>query len=223
MKINTVIFDLDGTLLDTLQDLCDSVNYIMTNIGHRNREVKEVRSFLGNGASTLLKKCLSSDLQEEEFVKVLDEYKVYYQINMHNKTVPYPGILELLQELKDRGYKLAIVSNKQDEAVKVLTEKYFKGLIHTAAGESVAIKRKPAPDTIYKAIEELGSKKEDAIYVGDSEVDSEAARNAGIPCVLVTWGFRDREDLEKEKPDYIIDSASELLNILNISDDLTNK
>ncbi|MGM9972525.1 MAG: HAD family hydrolase [Clostridiaceae bacterium] len=214
MKINTVIFDLDGTLLDTLQDLCDSVNYIMTNIGHKNREAKEVRSFLGNGPSNLLKKCLSSDLEEEEFAKVLDQYKAYYQINMHNKTIPYPGIIDLLEELKNRGYKLAIVSNKQDEAVKVLAEKYFKGLIDTAAGESAAIKRKPAPDTIYKAIEVLGSKRDEAIYVGDSEVDAKAAKNAGIPCVLVTWGFRDREDLEKEKPDYIIDRAGDLLHIL---------
>ena len=214
MKINTVIFDLDGTLLDTLQDLCDSVNYIMTNIGHKNREAKEVRSFLGNGPSNLLKKCLSSDLEEEEFAKVLDQYKAYYQINMHNKTIPYPGIIDLLEELKNRGYKLAIVSNKQDEAVKVLVEKYFKGLIDTAAGESAAIKRKPAPDTIYKAIEVLGSKRDEAIYVGDSEVDAKAAKNAGIPCVLVTWGFRDREDLEKEKPDYIIDRAGDLLHIL---------
>ena len=215
MKIKTVIFDLDGTLLDTLQDLCDSVNYIMSNIGHKNREAREIRSFLGNGAANLLKKSLSSEMEEDKFMKVLDEYKAYYQINMHNKTMPYPGILELLKELKDRGYNLAIVSNKQDEAVKVLAEKYFKGLIDTAAGESTAIKRKPAPDTIYKAIEVLGSKREEAIYVGDSEVDAEAAKNAGIPCVLVTWGFRDREDLEKEKPDYIIDRADELLGIID--------
>ncbi|HNT04250.1 MAG TPA: HAD family hydrolase [Bacillota bacterium] len=214
-KYDTVIFDLDGTLLDTLDDLADSVNYVLEACGFPPREVAEVRNFVGNGVARLVELCIPDGLNNTLYDKCLADFRSHYSMNMQNKTSAYKEIPELLEELSKKGYKLAIVSNKFDKAVKGLNQVYFAKYIKVAVGESEEIRRKPAPDTVFKALEELGSTADKAVYVGDSEVDVQTARNSGVICVGVTWGFRDREVLEQEGADYIIDSPLELLKIIS--------
>ncbi|MGI6584658.1 MAG: HAD family hydrolase [Gracilibacteraceae bacterium] len=214
-KYDTVIFDMDGTLLDTIEDLADSVNYVMSMYGFPCREISEVRSFVGNGVGRLMELSIPDGLNNPMYEKCLADFRDYYSANMQRKTCVYKGITELLEELSKKGFKLAIVSNKFNEAVKGLNEVYFGKYIKVAVGESDNIRRKPAPDTVFKALEELGSTADRAVYVGDSEVDVQTARNSGVLCVGVTWGFRDREVLEREGADYIIDSPQELLKIIN--------
>jgi len=213
-KYDTVIFDLDGTLLDTLDDLADSVNYALNMYGFPRREAAEVRNFVGNGVARLMELCIPEGLNNSQYEKCFADFCSHYSENMQNKTGAYKEIMELLQELSKEGYKLAIVSNKFDKAVKGLNKIHFEEYIKVAIGESENIHRKPAPDTVFKALEELGSTAEKAVYVGDSEVDVQTARNSGLTCVVVTWGFRDREVLEREGADYIIDRPQELLKIL---------
>jgi len=214
MKYNTVIFDLDGTLLNTLDDLKDSLNYALAMHGYGEKTLEEVKSFVGNGVRKLVQRALPANTPEEEIQKCLADFKEHYKSNMQNKTRPYDGIMELLSELKNNNYSLAIVSNKFDAAVKDLAKDYFDNIIDVAIGESASVKRKPAPDSVYAAINELGSDIKKAIFVGDSETDVQTAKNAGLPCVGVTWGFRTREVLIREGADYIIDTPKELLEIL---------
>lgn len=214
-KYDTVIFDLDGTLLDTLDDLADSVNYALSMYGFPCREISEVRSFVGNGVARLMELSIPSGLNNPQYEKCLADFCSHYSMNMQNKTGAYKEIMELLEELSKKGYKIAIVSNKFDKAVKGLNQVYFGKYIKVAIGESENIHRKPAPDTVFKALEELGSAADKAVYVGDSEVDVHTAKNSEILCVGVTWGFRDREVLEREGADYIIDRPGELLKILD--------
>ena len=211
-KFDTVIFDLDGTLLNTLDDLADSVNYIMLQYGFPQRSVAEVRSFVGNGVAKLIERCIPDGKANPQFEECLAGYRRHYSSNMLNKTRPYEGIMELLKELSQNKFKLAIVSNKYDSAVKALNKIYFEKYIQVAIGESEAIAGKPAPDTVFKALDELGAAAERTIYVGDSEVDVLTARNSGLVCAGVTWGFRDREALKGA--DYIIDRPEGLLNIV---------
>jgi phosphoglycolate phosphatase len=153
-------------------------------------------------------------MNNPHFEQCLEDFRSHYSRNMQNKTDAYKGIIELLGQLSKEGYKIAVVSNKFDEAVKGLNQVYFKDYIKVAIGESKNIAKKPAPDTVFKALEELGSTAEKSVYVGDSEVDVKTAKNSGIICVGVTWGFRDREVLEQKGADYIIDRPQELLNII---------
>ncbi len=204
MKYNTIIFDLDGTLLNTLEDLKDSLNYALTSHGYETRSLEEVRSFVGDGVEKLVERSLPLHSSHENIQKCLATFKEHYQQNMQNKTRPYNGIIELLHKLKENDYKLAIVSNKFDIAVKKLAKDYFGDLINVAIGESATIKRKPAPDTVFKAIKELGADINKTIFVGDSETDVQTAKNAGLPCVGVTWGFRSPEVLRHEGADYLI-------------------
>jgi len=213
-KYDTVVFDLDGTLLNTLEDLADSVNYILNSHGFPCRTTEEIRSFLGNGVTDLIKRSISQPLESIEYQTYISEFCEHYSKNMQNKTRAYEGIMELLEQLSKEHYKLAIVSNKFDKAVKQLNEVYFGKYIKVAIGESKGVLKKPAPDTVLKAIEELKTTTDKTVYVGDSEVDVRTAKNAGIICVGVTWGFRDREVLEKEGADYIIDKPQELLELL---------
>ncbi len=214
MKYNTVIFDLDGTLLNTLDDLCDSLNEVLVSRGYLPRTIGEVRSFLGNGVKSLVGLSLPEQSTEDEIAFVMDEFKVNYKLNMQNKTRPYNGIMELLLDLNRYNYKIAIVSNKFDAAVKTLSKTYFGNLIPVAIGETSEIKRKPAPDSIYLAVKELGSSLENTVLIGDSETDVRTAKNAGIACIGVTWGFRSREVLRSEGADYLIDTPKELLTLL---------
>lgn len=215
-KYDTVIFDLDGTLMDTLEDLADAVNETLRRNGYPIRTIREVRRIVGNGLRQTLRLCLPEGTPEREVERLLPEFASYYQEHCQIKTKPYDGIMETLQKLCERGFKLAIVSNKRDEAVKTLNRECFQAYVKVAIGENEdkGIRKKPAPDTVYQALRELGSVKERAVYVGDSEVDRMTAENAGLPCVSVDWGFRDREELEKLKPAYLISRPEELLEIL---------
>ncbi len=214
MKYNTVIFDLDGTLLNTLDDLRDSLNDILTQKGYEPRSIEDVKRFVGNGVRNLVRLSVPEHCSDDEVTLILEEFKENYKHNMQNKTRPYNGIMELLLDLYRFNYKLAIVSNKYDSAVKELSRTYFGDLIPVAIGETAEIKRKPAPDSIFTAIKELGSDLSSTILVGDSETDVQTAKNAGIPCIGVTWGFRCREVLRSEGADYLIDTPKELLTLI---------
>lgn len=198
-KKDTVIFDLDGTLLNTLDDLKNSVNYALESNGYPARTKEEIRQFVGNGMFLLIQRALPSGTDNPDFERILAEFKEHYAIHCNDLTKPYDGIMELLEFLRDKGVKTAIVSNKGDFAVKELSEIYFKGIIPVAIGEkeSEGIRKKPAPDTVMEALKELGSRPEDAVYVGDSEVDLATAKNSGMDYILCEWGFRTREELEK--------------------------
>jgi phosphoglycolate phosphatase len=214
MTYNTVIFDLDGTLLNTLDDIKDSVNYALNKFNYPLRTLEEVRKSVGNGAKILIDNVVPPNTSTEDSAMCLEVYKEHYAHNSQNKTRPYDGILSLLKLLYQQDIKLAIVSNKFDFSVKELCRIYFGEYIHVAIGESANVARKPAPDSIYTAIKELDSVKSRVIYVGDSDVDVQTAHNAGIPCIGVTWGFRDREVLEKAGADSIINKPEEITNYL---------
>lgn len=190
-----VIFDLDGTLLDTLQDLACSVNYALEQFGLRQRSVAEIRRFLGNGVRNLMGLSVPAGLSADQFERVLETFRAHYLLHCYDHTAPYPGVESVLQALKQRGYALAIVSNKVDEAVKALNQRYFQGLIPVAIGEKEGILKKPAPDTVLTALQELGCTNGAAVYVGDSEVDLQTARNCAMACITATWGFRDEAEL----------------------------
>lgn len=215
MHINTVIFDLDGTLLNTLEDLCDSVNYALEKSDYPIRSLEEVRTFVGNGVRKLIERSVPLNASNDCIDQCLTIFKEHYSNNMRIKTRPYEGIYETLHSLKEQGYKLAIVSNKFDKAVKELCKDYYNEFIQVAIGESKGVNKKPAPDSVFAAIKELNSSLEDSIYVGDSEVDVQTAHNAGIPCIGVTWGFRTKEVLKAEGADFIIDESEELIKCLN--------
>ena len=190
-KYRTVIFDLDGTLLDTLDDLTASVNAALTKYGLPLRSKDEVRRFVGNGVLRLMERAVPGGHAHPEFDRIYQEFRKDYGLHCNDRTRPYPGVLELLARLKSKGYGLAIVSNKADFAVNTLREIYFDGLIDVAIGERETIRKKPAPDTVLAALERLGADVETAVYVGDSEVDLETAANVPMDVISVSWGFRD--------------------------------
>ena len=210
----TAIFDLDGTLLDTLQDLADSANYALALHGLPARTVEEVRRFVGNGVGLLIRRAVPEGTPETLERRVLRDFRAHYLLNMENKTAPYPGIPELLDALRAAGVRTAVVSNKFDGAVKGLCQNYFGDRIRAAIGESQGVARKPAPDTVFRALEELGMPREGAVYVGDSDVDIETAKNAGLPCISVSWGFRSRTFLTEHGAQTIADTVEELRELL---------
>ena len=211
-KYDAVIFDLDGTLLNTLGDLTAGVNYAMDQFGFPHRTIDEVERFIGNGVKVLIDLSVPAGTDEKTAADCLSVYKEYYSTHLDVSTKPYEGIHELLVSLKEAGMKTAVVSNKYDSATKHLAKLHFDGLLGFALGERADIKRKPAPDALFYAMEQIGAKK--AIYVGDSEVDVKIARNAGMECIGVSWGFRGRARLEEEGADFIIDKPEELLPIV---------
>ena len=211
---HTAIFDLDGTLLDTLQDLADSANYALALHHLPARTVDEVRQFVGNGVGLLIRRAVPAGTAEELERQVLRDFRAHYLLNMENKTAPYPGIPELLDALGAAGVPTAVVSNKFDGAVKGLCQNYFGDRIGAAIGESQGVARKPAPDTVFRALAELGMPREGAVYVGDSDVDIETAKNAGLPCISVSWGFRSRSFLTEHGARTIADTVEELKELL---------
>ena len=211
---DTVIFDLDGTLLNTLEDLADGVNHVMEENGYPKRTLEEVRHFVGNGIRRLMEQAVPERVTGDEFERVFEEFRSYYTEHCQIKTRAYDGIMQLLDTLKKQGYAMAIVSNKNHAAVCELNEIYFKEYIKVAIGQKDGIRKKPAPDTVIQAWKELGKEKETAIYVGDSEVDFATAENTGMDCVLVTWGFRTTDELSVFKPRAFIEKPEELLTIL---------
>lgn len=214
MKFNSVVFDLDGTLLDTLGDLRDSVNFALEKNSLPKRTTEEIRSFVGNGIRLLIERSVPENTSLETTDRCFSDFKEYYKDHSAILTNPYDGIIDLMKELKSKGVKIAVVSNKADFAVKTLMEDYFKGLYDCAYGERAGIPRKPAPDGVFGAISEMGAEIEKTVYIGDSEVDVETSKNAKLPCIAVTWGFRDKEVLESHNPEYIVDSPSAILNII---------
>ena len=211
-----VIFDLDGTLLNTLDDLADSTNYALSRFGYPTRTIEEVRQFVGNGVAKLIERAIPEGKNNPNFEKCLAIFKENYAQNMYNKTAPYNGIIEMLSNLKSKGIKIAVVSNKFDLAVKELCKKYFEGFIDFAAGENEAqgIKKKPAPDTVISVLNEFNFASEDAVYIGDSDVDIMTAKNSKMPCISVTWGFRDEKFLLENGATILINAPSEIYNHL---------
>lgn len=195
-KITTIIWDLDGTLLNTLEDLTDSVNYMLSIHNYPQRSIEEIRSFVGNGLAKLTERALPDIVTPEEYNTCLSEFKAYYKMHMQDKTGPYEGILDVLKTLQTKGYHMAVVSNKADAAVKELIPIYFGDLLPVAIGDMEGREKKPAPDSVYEAMKQLGVTKEECIYIGDSDVDVNTAKNSGIPGIAVLWGFRTKEQLE---------------------------
>lgn len=210
MLFQTAIFDLDGTLLNTLADLTDAVNHMLSENGYPLRSEREIRRFLGNGAKILITKSLPQGTDEETVNRCLKEYLAWYGPHAGIKTGPYEGIPALLQALNERGVKMAVVSNKGDDQVKDLCRKYFPE-ISVAIGEREGVRRKPCPDSVLEAIKELGADPTSAIFMGDSEVDAETAIQANLPFVAVSWGFRDKEELTAYHPVKLLEHPLDLL------------
>ena len=192
---NTYIFDLDGTLLNTLNDLAASTNHALRMSGMPERTVEQVRMFVGNGVHKLIERAVPEGTNREQIEAVYDEFRKYYMLHGLDSTNSYDGVPEMLAELKQRGKKMAIVSNKFYAATQELAHHFFGGIIDVAIGERDTIRKKPAPDTVFEALRMLEVEREGAVYVGDSDVDILTARNAGLPCISVLWGFRDRDFL----------------------------
>ena len=204
MKIG-VLFDLDGTLLDSLADLTDSVNYTMDQYNLPHRTIAEVRSFVGTGARNLVRLSLPGSETDPPVDEALEKYRAHYEKNSQNKTCPYDGVAQALAQVR-QAYPVAIVSNKPDYAVKVLCKNFFGDVY--ALGEKPSVPRKPAPDMLMQAMADLGIDK--CIYVGDSDVDVKTAQNTGVPCLSVLWGFRDKQDLLAAGATHFCDDTARL-------------
>ena len=213
-----IVFDLDGTLLNTLEDLTDSVNFALNKFGYPTRTIEEVRTFVGDGVRVMMTRAIPNGLANPDFEACLTCFKEHYAKNMFNKTAPYDGVMEMLKHLKMNGIQVAVVSNKFDLAVKGLCKKYFGDLIPVAIGENEAegIRKKPAPDSVFKAIHEMKVRIENVIFVGDSDTDVLTAKNTEVDCIGCTWGFRDREILEKAGATYIVQKPCEILKIAGV-------
>lgn len=211
---DTVIFDLDGTLLNTLEDLADSVNYALAQAGMPFRSTEEVRRFVGNGVRRLMELSIPEGENNPRFEEIFSVFREHYFVHCNDRTGPYPHIMEMLEQLKERGYKLAIVSNKYYDAVQELRKLYFADYISVAIGEKEGIRKKPAPDTVQEALHALESDKSRAVYVGDSEVDIATAANAGMDCIVVTWGFRTREEQKRAGGKVFADDPMDILDLL---------
>ena len=209
MTYKTYLFDMDGTLLDTLDDLTAAVNHTLEQYGYPRRTREEVRRGLGNGAVKLMASALPQGEDTPEFAAIMRDYKAWYQAHTCMLTRPYPGVPELLERLRQAGCKVAIVSNKPHGAACELAEQFFPGV--PTFGESPATPRKPAPDMVLHALAALGADKDTAVYVGDSEVDVQTARNAGLPLIAVSWGFRGRRALAETGAAVIVDTAEEIV------------
>lgn len=214
MNYQLAIFDMDGTILNSLNDLADTLNYALSNCGYPKRSLEEVRSFVGNGIRKLIERGVPEGTGTSDIERVHEVFAAYYKEHCFDKTRPYNGILPLLTTLKEKGIKTAVVSNKADFAVQILCEKYFKGLFDIAVGEQPGIQKKPAPDSVNMVLNQLGIKKEDSVYIGDSDVDIETARNSFMDCISVDWGFRDVDFLLKNGAQRIVSSPEELLSLL---------
>lgn len=218
MKYKTVIFDLDGTLLNTLDDIADSVNHTMRKLGLPEASLAEVRARVGNGSARLIELCVPGGRDGALFGTALADYSAWYDAHCRIKTRPYPGVPELVEALGRDGTDCAVVSNKPDTAVRELNRVFFRGLMKTAVGERDGVRRKPAPDSVLRAMEELGAEKSSTVYIGDSEVDVMTAKNAGVDCITVLWGFRDKDELAAHGATRFASDADELLRLLEGAD-----
>ena len=214
MPYQTAVFDLDGTLLDTLEDLYLATNAALERHSLPRRSRDEVRLFVGNGVEMLIRRAVPAGTDEETILAVLADFKTAYAAICEDHTRPYDGILDMLTALRERGIRVAVVSNKFDAATKKLCEKYFGDLVEVAIGERAGVRKKPAPDTVYEALKELGMTAEGAVYIGDSDVDIRTAENCGMPCISVTWGLRDEEFLRQSGAKILVDSPERLLGVI---------
>ena len=212
--INTIVFDLDGTLLNTLEDLKDSVNYDLERQGFPLRDLNEIRSFVGNGIRLLMERAVPESIDNETFEICFKDFCDYYKIHMEDKTVPYDGINEMLTNIKKAGFKTAIVTNKADFAAQDLCKRMFGKNIDFVVGSSDDRPNKPAPDGVFYALEKLDSKIENTVFVGDADTDILTAKNANLPSIGVLWGFRDREVIEEAGAEYIVESVNDLQKLL---------
>lgn len=216
MDWDTIIFDLDGTLLNSLEDIRDSANYTMRQMGFPEKNREEIKMAVGNGVRHLITCCLPQEEKEDEevFERTLRIFREYYLAHSQDKTAPYDGAGEHLRRLYEAGLKIAVVSNKPNEAAQKTVRHFFGDCITYISGEREGFSRKPAPDLINEAMRFLNSDNADSVYVGDSEVDVLTARNAGLPVILVSWGYRNREMLETLQPDYLVDNFDELTSLI---------
>ena len=214
MKYQAVLFDMDVTVLDTLDDLCDSINHSLAEFSLPQVSREHVRQCLGNGAAFLVSHSIPAGSSPELEADVLAFYKPWYDAHCLIKTAPYEGILPMMQSLKEQGLRLAIISNKPNRAVQELSDAFFPGLLELSVGESPSVRRKPAPDTVLTAASQIGLSVDQCVYVGDSEVDLQTARNAGMDCISVTWGFRDEAQLIEAGASVLVRTPEELESLL---------
>ena len=214
MKYKAVIFDLDGTLLNTLEDLMDAVNYALTKYGYPARTLSEIRAFVGNGVRKLMERALPDGADNPQFELLLGAFRTYYTAHCEDKTHAYDGVIDLMEQLKAAGLKMAIVSNKLDSAVKDLNQSYFKDYVQTAIADKEGVRKKPAPDMVEQALLELQCEKKDTVYIGDSDVDIQTAANAGLACICVSWGFRDASFLRECGAAVIADTPQEVFYLI---------
>lgn len=216
MKYKLIIFDLDGTILDTLDDLTASVNFALHINSLPSRTIEEIRSFVGNGIRLLIERSVPEDTSSQVLEKVFADFKAHYKLHSNDETKPYDGITELLKSIRNKGVKTAVVSNKADFAVQDLVKIHFDGLFDFAVGEREGIERKPAPDSVFEVINLSSISKEESVYIGDSEVDIFTADNASIDLIAVSWGFRDKDMLIKNGAVTIADNVNELSRLLGV-------
>jgi phosphoglycolate phosphatase len=210
-EYTTYIFDLDGTLLDTLDDLAASTNYALHQHGMPQHSRDEVRMFVGNGVGRLIARAVPENTPVETYEQVLQTFREHYLVHGLDRTKPYPGIMPLLRDLKQRGKLIAVVSNKFYAATQELCTHFFGPLVDVAIGEREDIRRKPAPDTVNEALRQLHADRASAVYIGDSDVDIATARNSAMPCISVLWGFRDRQFLMDNGATCLVSSPQEIL------------
>lgn len=210
MKYQSYIFDLDGTLLDSLGDLASSCNYALRSCQMPERTLDEVRRFVGNGVKLLMERAVPEGLNNPRFEEAYAIFREHYLHHNLDTTAPYPGILQLLADLKAQGKDIAVVSNKFYAATQQLVAHFFSDTVEVAIGEREDIRKKPAPDTVLEALRQLGAKKDTAVYIGDSDVDIDTARNCGMPCISVLWGFRSRQFLLDHGATTLVGSPKEI-------------
>ncbi|MBQ8787549.1 MAG: HAD family hydrolase [Oscillospiraceae bacterium] len=214
MKYELAIFDLDGTILNTLDDLADSLNHVLAQHGFPQHTADKVRMMVGNGIFNLITRALPNETEQTKIEAVYADFNAYYKLHSADKTKPYDGITDMLKQLKVSGVKLAVVSNKADYAVQDLCEKYFSGIFDAVAGEKEGVLKKPAPDGVNIILDKLGVERKNSVYIGDSDVDLQTALNAEIDCIAVNWGFRDEKLLRENGAELIVSSPSEIVKII---------
>lgn len=208
------IFDLDGTILDTLEDLTDATNYALRQHGYPEHTIEEIRTFVGNGIRKLIIRALPAGAGEENIERVHTTFDEYYSVHLADKTKPYEGICDVIAALRERGLSTAVVSNKPDYGVQSLVKDYFEGLFDYSVGERPGVNRKPSPDGVNQVLEYFGAAREDAVYIGDSEVDFETSKNAKMDVIMVDWGFRSRDYISSLGAELIVSKPQEILEIL---------
>lgn len=214
MKYKLVIFDMDGTILNTIEDLADALNYALDKSGYPEHTIEEVKQYVGNGIPKLIERGVPAGTDKVSTNQVHRDFMEYYQVHCADKTRPYDGIIELIVKLREKGCLTAVVSNKADAAVQELCKQYFDGCFDYAVGDRDGIKKKPAPDAVNEVLQHLQITKENAVYVGDSEVDIATARNAKLDSIIVSWGFREVPFLKEQGADRIVERAEEVAEIV---------